>query len=70
MCRGKYVLEASLVIVALAGVSHLQAQTASRKPAVKSALTIEQLIEIKHPSDPVWSPDNKRVVFTWDRADI
>jgi dipeptidyl aminopeptidase/acylaminoacyl peptidase len=40
--------------------------TASRK----SGLTIEQLIEIKHPSDPVWSPDNKRVVFTWDRADI
>src|SRR5690349_5774970 len=70
MCRGKYVLEASLVIVALAGVSQLQAQTASRKPAVKSALTIEHLIEIKHPSDPVWSPDNKRVVFTWDRADI
>lgn len=36
----------------------------------KSALTIEQLIDIKHPSDPIWSPDNKRVAFIWDRADI
>ena len=44
--------------------------TASRKLAAKSALTIEQLIDIKHPSDPLWSPDNKHVVLTWDRADI
>src|SRR5260370_4440093 len=33
-------------------------------------LTIEQLIEIKHPSDAVWSPDGKHVVFTWDRAGV
>jgi dipeptidyl aminopeptidase/acylaminoacyl peptidase len=36
----------------------------------KSRLTIEQLIEIKHPSDPVCSPDGKHVAFIWDRADI
>src|SRR6266853_3812661 len=35
-----------------------------------SKLTIEQLIEIKHPSDAVWSPDGKHVVFTWDRAGV
>jgi len=35
-----------------------------------SKLTIEQLIEIKHPSNPVWSPDGKHVVFTWDRAGV
>ena len=52
--------------------SLLWASTAARQTAAsrKFGLTIEQLIEIKHPSDPVWSPDNKRVVFTWDRADI
>ena len=71
MCMGKRVLGATISLTAaLACASHLHAQSASRKSAAKSALTIEQLIEIKHPSDPVWSPDNKRVVFTWDRADI
>jgi dipeptidyl aminopeptidase/acylaminoacyl peptidase len=66
MCTRRRVLGTAAVVTALAGVSYAQAQTASRK----SRLSIEQLIEIKHPSDPVWSPDNKRVVFTWDRVDI
>ena len=35
-----------------------------------SKLTIEQLIDIKHPSNPVWSPDGKHVVFKWDRAGV
>ena len=71
MCMGKRLLHAAIAIAtALVCVNNAQAQTASRKPSAKSGLTIEQLIEIKHPSDPVWSPDNKRVVFTWDRADI
>ena len=66
MCMRRRVLGATAVVTVLAGVSYAQAQTAGRK----SALTIEQLIEIKHPSDPVCSPDNKRVLFTWDRADV
>jgi len=33
-------------------------------------VTIESLINIKHPSNPVWSPDGKHVAFLWDRADI
>ena len=33
-------------------------------------LTIEQLIDIKHPTNALWSPDGKHVVFTWDRAGI
>jgi dipeptidyl aminopeptidase/acylaminoacyl peptidase len=36
----------------------------------KSRLTIEQLIDIKHPSDLVCSPDGKHVLFTWDRAGV
>jgi dipeptidyl aminopeptidase/acylaminoacyl peptidase len=33
-------------------------------------LTIEQLIDIRHPSNPVWSPDGRRVVFLSERAGI
>jgi len=41
---------------------------AQRTPAAR--LTIDQLIDIKHPSSPVWSPDGRQVAFLWDRADI
>lgn len=33
-------------------------------------LTIEQLVEIKHPSNAVWSPDGNRVVFVWDQGGV
>jgi dipeptidyl aminopeptidase/acylaminoacyl peptidase len=33
-------------------------------------LTIEQLIDIKHPSNPVWSADGKHITFSWDRAGV
>src|SRR5947209_7912604 len=56
------------ILLSIAGamciwVTSGQCQKASR-------LTIEQLIEIKHPTNPVWSPDGKHVVFTWDRAGV
>src|SRR5215211_3732190 len=35
-----------------------------------SKLTIEQLIDIKHPSSPAWSADGRQVTFTWDRAGV
>ena len=38
--------------------------------AASESLTIEKLIDIKHPSDPVWSPDGRHVVFVWDRAGV
>ena len=33
-------------------------------------LTIEQLIDIRHPSNPVWSPDGRYVAFLSERAGI
>ena len=56
------------ILLSIASATCIWATSAQCQKA--SRVTIEQLIEIKHPSDPVWSPDNKRVVFTWDRADI
>ncbi len=42
----------------------------AQAPAKSAKLTIEQLVDIKHPTDPLWSPDGKHVVFTWDRAGV
>src|SRR4030095_2454802 len=39
-------------------------------PGNPSGLTIEQLIDIKHPSNPAWSADGRQVTFTWDRAGV
>jgi len=33
-------------------------------------ITIDQLMEIRHPSGPVFSPDGTRVAFLWDRAGV
>ena len=44
--------------------------THAAEPPAASALTIDNLIDIKHPSNPVWSPDGKQVLFSWERAGI
>jgi dipeptidyl aminopeptidase/acylaminoacyl peptidase len=33
-------------------------------------LTIDQLIDIRHPSSPMWAPDGRHVVFIWERAGV
>jgi dipeptidyl aminopeptidase/acylaminoacyl peptidase len=40
------------------------------QPSSATGLTIDQLIDIRHPSNPMWTPDGKAVVFVWDRAGI
>ena len=62
--RWKRWLRVTLAAATLAGTLYAQ----SSKPAHR--LTIEQLIDIKHPSSPVWSPDGAHVAFIWDQAGI
>jgi dipeptidyl aminopeptidase/acylaminoacyl peptidase len=57
-------------IAVVACVLLLATNTSAHTAATKARLTIEQLIDIKHPSNPVWSPDGKRVAFIWDRAGV
>jgi len=36
-------------------------------PAEPPRLTLDGVLGIRHPSQPVWSPDGRRVFFVWDR---
>src|SRR5215217_1729399 len=46
------------------------AQVRGAQGSAAQPITIEQLIDIKHPSNPMWSRDSKRVAFTWERAGV
>jgi dipeptidyl aminopeptidase/acylaminoacyl peptidase len=55
----------------MAAYVSFMAAHAAIAPAVDShRVTIEQLIEIKHPSNPIWSPDGRHVAFAWDQAGV
>jgi len=61
-----------LPIAAIAVVSANAANAAAQttKPRAQSKLTIDQLIQIKHPSGHQWTPDGSHVWFTYDSAGI
>ena len=61
----KRVLWAVVVIGAL----WVSASQPATQP-VSGALTIDTLIDIKHPSAPQWSPDGRAIIFTWERAGV
>jgi dipeptidyl aminopeptidase/acylaminoacyl peptidase len=49
----------------------VETRTAETQPSPSAPpLTIEQLIDIRHPSNPMWSPDGRSVAFVWDRAGV
>ena len=43
---------------------------AGQSPPAGGKLTIESLIDIKHPTLPAWSPDATEIVFVWERAGV
>ncbi len=55
-----------LLCLGLGGVGAMQ--VARRDAAQSGLLTIDALVDIKHPSPGVWSPDGARIAFVWDRA--
>jgi dipeptidyl aminopeptidase/acylaminoacyl peptidase len=55
------------IAVTVLGLSSL---TIAQSKGGSHQLTIDDLIEIKHPSDPIWSPDGRRIAFVWERAGI
>src|SRR5882757_3118697 len=65
MARRSKVVEIMLVVALV-----FAACAAAQDSAKSAKLTIEQLVEIKHPSNPAWSPDGRHVAFTWDRAGV
>src|SRR5258708_39752507 len=65
-----------VLTIPLAFLAALSAATVgprATQPRAVSPLTpliIEQLIAIKHPSNPIWSRDGRRIVCTWERAGV
>jgi dipeptidyl aminopeptidase/acylaminoacyl peptidase len=62
----------AIALLLTAGALVLIVEAAARQPAARAGgkLTIEQLIDIRHPSNAVWSPDGRHVAFLSERAGI
>ena len=56
-------------LLLLAGLSPACERT---QPPPKPAgdLTIDQVVGIKHPSQPAWAPDGRTIVFIWDQGGV
>ena len=36
------------------------------EPADAPSMTLEEILDIRHPTEPVWTPDGSEVIFVWD----
>jgi dipeptidyl aminopeptidase/acylaminoacyl peptidase len=61
---------AARVVLAVSCCWGTVAMRAAPAAPADGALTIERLLDIKHPSSPVWSPDGRRVAFVWERTGV
>jgi dipeptidyl aminopeptidase/acylaminoacyl peptidase len=62
-------MRTAAVVLLCLGLGGVGAMQVARGDAAQSGLlTIDALVDIKHPSSGVWSPDGARVAFVWDRA--
>jgi dipeptidyl aminopeptidase/acylaminoacyl peptidase len=66
MLKFKPLLGAVVLVTTMAWAWSATAQ----QPNSRHRLTIDDLIDIKHPSGPVWSPDGRTIAFVWDRAGV
>src|SRR5438552_10224523 len=64
----KRVLMITALLAASGGVIFML--TSIPPTSASGGLTIEQLIDIRHPSNPMWAPDARHVAFVWDRAGV
>jgi dipeptidyl aminopeptidase/acylaminoacyl peptidase len=69
VCKGA-IMNRLFASVGVLCISTAVAFSLRAAPGNPSGLTIEQLIDIKHPSNPAWSADGRQVTFTWDRAGV
>ena len=53
------------ILMSLPGIASMATSAAD-----SGALTIDALIDIRHPSNAAWSADGRQVTFTWDRAGV
>ena len=59
------------VVSAASGLALFASQApAARATGTAGRLTIDKLIDIKHPSGAQWSADGKTISFSWDRAGV
>src|SRR5258705_8246559 len=63
-------LTPTIRLILLVALSSATVAPRAAQPRAASTITIEQLIDIKHPSNPIWSRDSRRIVFTWERAGV
>jgi dipeptidyl aminopeptidase/acylaminoacyl peptidase len=60
----------TLLLLAAAAAAACTVEGGSTPPSPAGRVTIDHLVDIKHPSNAMWSPDGARVAFVWDRAGV
>jgi dipeptidyl aminopeptidase/acylaminoacyl peptidase len=70
MSRRIFAAALAVTAVVSSAILALEARDQARSAAQAGRLTIEKLIDIEHPSAPVWSRDSQRIVFVSERAGV